>query len=158
MTNISDPSLEGDGIRFDFFRQLWNNETSDGKELEACVKEGRSSKITPPQIRLPDTVTFRLGQPLQWYFTSERAKKATILRKRKRNIKVENVEEVFLRKNRSAKKRALDSNDIVAYFIASGDTDHQERDASCNIEYFNQEALRKCRSYNTATLFIKFNF
>jgi hypothetical protein len=110
-----------------------------------------------------------LGQPLQWYFTSERSGQASILRKRKQNINVEKVEEVFLRKNKSANKGCLDSHSyIVAYFIASKECSRQkrsldpslERDShcvnndvdpedeegrgnTCDIEYFNEEGLRE---------------
>ena len=85
-------------------------------------------------------------------------------------MKVEKIEEVFWRKSTSANKGWLDSNDIVAYFIASrectsrnrnisdgtgrgrgddmtsdacGEDNEQAHDNACDIEYFNEQGLRK---------------
>ncbi len=164
--------MHGDGIRFDFFHHLWNKNKSKSKSKNEQNGTKLGSRIelsngteAAHQVRLPDTVIFRLGQPLQWYFTSERGKRASILRKRKRNVKVEHIEEVFLRKCKSKKKGPLDSTDIVAYFIASEECTHRNRQGTipsdhnncsspcensflkgengCDIEYFNEEGLRE---------------
>lgn len=165
------PSLHGDGIRFAFFHHLWNKNRNREKEYgngcRATHRKNESNVEASVQLRIPDTVIFRLGQPLQWYFTSERSGQASILRKRKQNVNVEKVEEVFLRKTKAANKGWLDShNDIVAYFIASKECSRQRQssdsnpEGECNyrnddedpedediqgnnIEYFNGEGLRK---------------
>ncbi len=172
MANLFAPSLQGDGIRFEFFHHLWSKNRSEDKER---IKLNGDKQVlnSDVQVRLPDTVIFRLGQPLEWYFTNKRGGHTSILKKRKRNVNVEKIEEVFLRKNRSTKKGRLDSkNDIIAYFIASGECSSRNRqisyskradchnldnnssevnthedemhDNSCDIEYFNEEGLRKC--------------
>ena len=169
MANLFAPSLHGDGIRFAFFHHLWskNRAEVEGNNNQSQTRNKKSNRSHLP-LRIPDTVIFRLGQPLQWYFTSERGNKVTILRKRKRNISVEKIEEEFLRKIKSANNGWLDpKNDIVAYFIAStecsvhnrqllpsttgtkgyeNDQEHVDKNAthkSCDIEYFNEEGLRK---------------
>ena len=72
---------------------------------------------------------FQFGQPLQWYFTSGRGgggrrgnrSSPTILRKRKQNLTVERIEEVFCGGGASSTGGAGDRSDVVAYFIASAD-------------------------------------
>jgi len=171
MVNLFAPSLQGDGIRFAFFHYLWSKNRGEDKEnVNRTNGKGRGSKSSI-QIRLPDTVIFRLGQPLQWYFTSTRGGRTSILQKRKQNVNVEKIEEVFVRKIRSTNKGRLDANnDIVAYFIASRECSSRNRQSSfgnkntnddtdgdseatgvddqthantCGIEYFNEEGLRK---------------
>ena len=73
-----------------------------------------------PILRVPDTVIFLFGQPHEWYFTSKNGgpdkNKTTILRKRRANLTVANIEEVFLSK---AASRGVGDDDVVAYFISS---------------------------------------
>jgi hypothetical protein len=118
-----DPFLQGDGIKISFFHYLWMKNRGHNKEYEkGCREEAppRKNSNCTPQLRLPDTVIFRLGRPWQWYFTSERGGHPSILRKRKQNLNVEKVQEIFLRKGRAANKGWLDShNDVIAYFISS---------------------------------------
>jgi hypothetical protein len=112
----------------------------------------------PTILRVPDTVVFLFGQPHQWYFTSNNGgpdrDKTTILRKRRSNLTLANIEEVFLNK-----AGEVGDDDVVAYFIgANGDNDaitaegHTSIDASSaavdnetlsSIEYFNKKSLRK---------------
>ena len=167
MPNLFAPSLQGDGVRFTFFDYLWNKNRGENKDNVSKANETRASALSSStQIRVPDTVIFRLGQPLQWYFTKERGGETSILRKRKKNVNVEKIEEVFLKKILSTKKGCLDpKNDIVAYFISSKECSSLNRqgsfddrttnegisdskvDTPCNntgdIEYFNKEGLRK---------------
>lgn len=124
MANIFTPSLEGDGINFTLFQHLWHKNRSEERKQSFSihnVKEKTSSSLKLNPIRLPDTVIFQLGQPLQWYFTSERGRQTIILRKRKQNVNIERIEEEFLRKSKVTNNGHLCQNDIVAYFIASSD-------------------------------------
>lgn len=168
MSNLFAPELPGDGIRFAFFHHLWSkNRGDDTNQKKGVEKKSTISKSPRVEVRLPDTVIFRLGQPLQWYFTSERGGRPLILRKRKKNINVEKIEEDFLRKLRKVRGQIDSSTDIVAYFIASNECSKRNRnisfgkegrngdnesqmsgrdqndDDTCDIEYFNEEALRK---------------
>ena len=94
------------------------------------------------QIRIPDTVLFQFGQALHWYFTSEKRKKATILRKRKSNVTVKKIEERFLSVFQA-------ENEIVAYFISKGEEKEENgaRDSEidkrgvASIEYFDKRGL-----------------
>ena len=148
--DVFDESLRGDGISFAFFHHLWNRNKGLDKKENA---ETTNSNVLENVIRLPDTVIFRLGQPLQWYFTSQRGGVVNILKKRKQNINVEKIEETFLRKTRcKSDKESFPTQKIIAYFIASPDgsntnttkeaEDHDWTE-TCDIEYFNEEGLRK---------------
>jgi len=104
-------------------------------------------------------VVFLFGQPHQWYFTSKNGgpnkDKTTILRKRKTNLTLANIEEVFLDKAASGTRRGeVGDDDVVAYFISSQESDGDEDavaeqnavvddDTSCSIEYFNRKSLRE---------------
>lgn len=94
-------------------------------------------------LRVPDTIVFLFGLPHQWYFTSKKGgqnqDQTMILRKRRRNITLENIEEVFLHK--SSSRGTVGDEDVVAYFIEQRDI--KKEDHSCNIEYFNPRTLRK---------------
>jgi len=105
----------------------------------------------PTILRVPDTVVFLFGQPHQWYFTSNNGgpdrDKTTILRKRRSNLTLANIEEVFLNK-----AGEVGEDDVVAYFIAITAEGHTSIDASSaaienetlsSIEYFNKKSLRK---------------
>ncbi|KAL7469141.1 hypothetical protein ACHAXS_009393 [Conticribra weissflogii] len=165
-------SLHGDGINFDFFNLLWiksNNQTTVSGDLRDHASNSLrgDSAQSRPILRVPDTVVFLFGQPHQWYFTSNNGgpdkSKTTILRKRRANLTVENIVDVFLSKAAS-KKNGNGSHDIVAYFITSsvnhmctneeiGENELLDsidpsshilgKEASCNIEYFNKTSLRE---------------
>ncbi len=126
MASIFKHSVQGDGINFAFFQLLWQKNRNEGrgngiKEIKERPEiSPRNSKRIP--LRLPDTVVFHLGQPMQWYFTSERGKLTTILRKRRKNVTIEKIEEVFLKKFRASNKGFLHhKDDVVAYFVASNE-------------------------------------
>ncbi len=116
---VTAASLEGDGLNIPFFQLLWN------KDNAASSSSTNTNTTPPPQppLRVPDTVVFQYGQPLHWYFTSRRGgkdgKTVTILRKRKQNVTIEKIEELFLKK--AATRGVLGEHDVVAYFIASAD-------------------------------------
>lgn len=149
-------ALHGDGINFAFFNLLWSKSDGGTKTKEVADRQGG---VKPAILRIPDTVVFLFGQPHQWYFTSKNGgpnkDKTTILRKRRGNLTLANIEEVFLTKSAS---RELGEDDVVAYFISSnGDGDGTEQlvnleagdaftndDAPpCTIEYLNQSALKE---------------
>ena len=150
MANLFTPSLEGDGIDFSFFHCLWNKNRNEGQN-DRLGRGSKSERGEDLALRLPDTVVFQLGQPLRWYFTSEREKQPLILRKRKQNLSAAKIEQEFLRKARLGRK-SLDQNDLVAYFIASDrksinpeskENDEVDDFKGCGIEYFNEEGFRK---------------
>jgi hypothetical protein len=64
-----------------------------------------------------------------------------ILRKRRTNLTLENIEEVFLDKANS--RGTVGDDDIVAYFIEQGQGGTESGDSCCNIEYFDPRSLRK---------------
>jgi hypothetical protein len=156
---MADPrALHGDGINFAFFNLLWSK-SDDGAmqvvEPSSAGQGGKAGKISSI-LRVPDTVVFLFGQPHEWYFTSKNGgphkNKTTILRKKRVNLTVANIEEVFLTKSAS---RDVGEDDVVAYFISSkGDGTEQlasldacnavaDDATSCNIEYLNKQALSK---------------
>jgi hypothetical protein len=146
MTNLQ--ALVGDGVNFAFFDLLWSK----------CPSDERSSQS--PILRVPDSVLFLFGLPHQWYFTSKNGgphkDKTTILRKRKANLTLQNIEEVFLTK--ASSRREVGDDEVVAYFISSktdanGDGGPNasldvcdaivDNDMACSIEYFDKKSLRK---------------
>ena len=124
---VTAASLEGDGLNIPLFQLLWNKDNAASALSSSNANAASSSTTTtpPPQppLRVPDTVVFQYGQPLHWYFTSRRGgkdgKTVTILRKRKQNVTIEKIEELFLKK--AATRGVLGDHDVVAYFIASAD-------------------------------------
>jgi hypothetical protein len=156
----ADPSsLHGDGINFAFFNLLWSKSDDGAREIVQTTSTGQQDSKpgkTSSILRLPDTVVFLFGQPHQWYFTSKNGgphkNKTTILRKKRVNLTLANIEEVFLSKTSSLE---LGEDDVVAYFISSkGDGMEQlasldacnavaDDASSCNIEYLNKQALSK---------------
>ena len=117
MAIVTPALLEGDGINASFFHLLWN------KDNASAASSSTTTAQPPPPLRIPDTVVFQYGQPLYWYFTSKRGgkdgKTVTILRKRKQNVTIEKIEELYLKK--AATRGVLGDHDVVAYFIASAD-------------------------------------
>lgn len=83
-------TIEGDGISELFFELLW---TKDALNFS-------------PLINIPDTVVFRFGQPVQWYFTGSNGR---IKRKNRQNLMNSKVEEVFTKQVEC---------DVVATFIS----------------------------------------
>jgi len=64
-----------------------------------------------------------------------------ILRKRRTNLTLENIEEVFL--DKASSRGTVGDDDIVAYFIEHGQGGTESGDSCCNIEYFDPRSLRK---------------
>ena len=61
-----------------------------------------------PSLWLPDTVVYKFGQPVHWYFTS--AADGKIKKKNKQNLVNVRIEETFNKRNIGC--------DIVAYYIS----------------------------------------
>ena len=81
-------NLEGDGIIDNLYHYLWAKDA-----LFNCGT----------YVLLPDTVIYKYGNPMFWYFTS---KNGTILRKSKSNVHSENIQNSFL--------KYVGNSDIVA--------------------------------------------
>ena len=154
----SDHALHGDGINVAFFHFLWSKREDGDRRSDPfdSVRGKGEEELKPTNLRVPDTVVFLFGQPHQWYFTSNNGgpdrNKSTILRKRRSNLTLANIEEVFINK-----AGELGEDDVVAYFIGTNDYDELEgRDnmpvssgediesgALSSIDYFNKKSLRK---------------
>lgn len=139
MVIVTPASLEGDGINASFFHLLWNKDNAPTSSSSMSTNTTTNTTAPPPPLRIPDTVVFQYGQPLHWYFTSKRGgkdgKTVTILRKRKQNVTIEKIEELFLKK--ASTRGVLGDHDVVAYFIASADCTsrfrrRQSDGGSCN--------------------------
>lgn len=126
-------ALAGDGINFSFFNLLWS-------------KSNNNDDSRAPLLRVPDTVIFLFGVANQWFFTSKNGgpnrDQTMILRKRRTNLTLENIEEVFLAK--ASSRGTVGDDDIVAYFIEQGRGDSESGQSCSNaIEYFSPRSLRK---------------
>lgn len=88
--SVSQYKLNDDGINEDFFKILWKKDE---------VNFG-------PSVNIPDTILYRYGQPVNWYFT---AQDGTIKRKKKLNLFNAKIEEAFM-------KNIL-GYDVIATFI-----------------------------------------
>ena len=123
-------TLHGDGINFSFFDLLWRKEDGEGEA----------------PLRVPDTVVFKGGLPINWFFTSKNGgsnrDQTMILRKRKTNLTLATIEEVFLDKA-SSSRGTVGDDDVVAYFIEQRGDDTAKDSCCCKIEYFNPRTLRK---------------
>ncbi len=161
----SDHALHGDGINFAFFNFLWSKR-EDGDRRKDPFDSGRrriqsgetkgEEELNTTNLRVPDTVVFLFGQPHHWYFTSNNGgpdkNKSTILRKRRSNLTLANIEEVFLNK-----AGEVGEDDVVAYFIGTNEYpelegrknihvssgEEIENGALSSIDYFNKKSLRK---------------
>ncbi|KAL7452816.1 hypothetical protein ACHAWC_004535 [Mediolabrus comicus] len=124
--------LHGDGVSFSFFQLLWSKE-----------KEKKNESEVP--MRIPDTVIFQFGVPNVWFFTSKNGgpnrDQTKIMRKRKTNLTIAHIEEVFL--DKASSRGTVGDDDVVAYFIEQrqGNTEQDDASSFCNIEYFNPRTL-----------------
>ena len=106
---MASSDLAGDGISLAFFDLLWKKAEDDS----SCLK-----------LRLPDTVLISHGVPSQYFFTSTKQCKdgnPVILRKRKQNVTLDNIFDLFCRKSSTGPQGKEIEHDVVAYFIASAD-------------------------------------
>lgn len=113
------------------------------ENLSTLVKDGISDELYKllwakdelnfgPSVNMPDTIIYKYGQPVTWYFTSVNGR---IKKKNKQNLLSAKIEEVF-------NKHVL-GYDVIAYFITM--TSEHERSANDSsptvIEYFDRAAL-----------------
>ncbi|GMH78962.1 hypothetical protein TrST_g4447 [Triparma strigata] len=106
-------TLHGDGVSDAFFQFLWQKD-----ELNFG-----------PTINLPDTVIYKFGQPVQWFFSGLDGK---VKRKHKQNLVNVRIEEAMTKK--------VIGSDIVAYYIAT-EIDDETNVKSTSIEYFDRDNL-----------------
>ncbi|CAM9723289.1 unnamed protein product, partial [Chrysoparadoxa australica] len=114
-------SVEGDGVCEYLYQYLWS-------------KDNTSSS---PRISVPDTVVYKFGQAVHWYFTSV---DGHLKKKLKNNIVNTRIEEAMTKRSLGAKAQ------IVAYYISWDDssTDFQiENKTGTTIEYFDHEGLHE---------------
>jgi hypothetical protein len=120
MAQSSTIDLNCDGISLDFFNLLWTKD-----ELNFG-----------PSVNIPDTVVFRFGKPVSWYFT---AKNGKIKKKNRQNLMNARVEECFL--------KHLLGYDVIATYISMPVDNHElEADAvvtekNPTIEFFDRKGL-----------------
>jgi hypothetical protein len=84
-------TLNKDGISDELFKLLW----------------AKDEMNFSPQINIPDTIIYRYGQPVSWYFT---AMNGHIKKKNKHNLVSSKIEEVF--------NNHMMGYDVIAYFIS----------------------------------------
>lgn len=113
--------LEGDGIGDALFELLW----------------AKDALNFSPQINIPDTVVFRFGQPIQWYFTASNGR---IKKKNKSNLLNSKVEEEF--------NKVVLGYDVIATFTTIPmETKRNEHDTSPivahvpRVEYLDKNGL-----------------
>ena len=121
MTEEKFLSLGKDGISEELYRLLWTKD-----ELNYG-----------PPMNIPDTIVYKFGQPVSWYFTSISGK---VKKKNKGNLISAKIEEAF-------NKQVL-GYDVLAQFISIPSERESEStvelDAHANvIEYFDRNALNK---------------
>ena len=109
-------TLHGDGVSDSLFHHLWmKDELSFG-----------------PSLQVPDTIIYKFGQPVHWYFTGADGK---VKRKHKQNLVSVRIEEAMTKK--------IVGSDIVAYYISTngdGSTDSAGA-GDTEIEYFDRDGL-----------------
>ena len=109
-------SLTRDGISEELFKLLWAKD-----ELNFS-----------PTINIPDTILYKYGQPVTWYFTSTDGR---IKRKNKHNLVSAKIEQAF--------NKHILGYDVIAYFISMpSELDmHRHHEIPTVIEYFDRTAL-----------------
>tara|TARA_B110000305_G_C19191866_1_gene516969 strand:+ start:108 stop:836 length:729 start_codon:yes stop_codon:yes gene_type:complete len=108
-------SLQGDGINDSLFHNIWQKD-----ELNFG-----------PSINIPDSIVYKFGQPVCWYFTGVDGK---IKRKHKQTLVNVRIEEAMTKK--------VIGSDIVAHYISTDPKeDGKEGEEETTIEYFDREGL-----------------
>lgn len=121
MENNAPKPLEVDGISEEFFNLLWSKD-----ELNFG-----------PSINIPDTVIFKYGQPVTWYFTASNGK---IKKKNRNNLLNARIEDAFT-------KNVL-GYDVIATFVSFGNnmqsTDvNQDATVRNTIEFLDRKEFQK---------------
>lgn len=97
-------SLEGDGVSEQLYEFIW-------------CKDEVSFR---PTINIPDTIVYKFGQPVSWYFTGVDGK---VKKKFKTNIINAKIEEAFVKASVGA--------DVVAYYISWTSNTSKYQDGQC---------------------------
>ena len=108
------PSLTNDGISDEFFELLWSKD-----ELNFG-----------PSINIPDTIVFRYGQPMTWYFTAHNGR---IKKKNRANLISARIDEAFT-------KHIL-GYDVIASFISVPVFDGESTNHTTTIEFLDKDGL-----------------
>ena len=82
-----------------------------------------------PSLRMPDTIVYKFGQPVHWYFTSVSGK---LKKKNKQNLANVRIEEVFNKRN----------SELVAYYMSEMAVQGR-REKVTAIEYFDRRGLHE---------------
>lgn len=109
--------LEGDGLCELFYNLLWTKETVY-EDAFTCF--------------LPDTVVFKNGNIIAWYFSDE---KGNILRKKEANLEIENVRQVFYRKR--------SKYDVIALYLTETAEESAKYSGEMAIEYLTEDTFEK---------------
>lgn len=112
--NAAATALSGDGVSEYLFNLLWSKD-----ELNFC-----------PGINIPDTIMFKYGQPVQWYFTASNGK---IKKKSKHKLMNARIEEEF--------NKHILGYDVVATFINV--VVDKEGNRKSTIQFFDRRALNE---------------
>jgi hypothetical protein len=115
--------LVGDGISEDFFNYIWmKDELGFG-----------------PSVNVPDTIVYKYGQPIVWFFTS--AASGKVKKKNKSNLISGKIEDAFTRN--------ISGYDVIATFVSAaptGDTFEGENDgkgSNKNMEFLDREGFHE---------------
>lgn len=93
--------IEGDGVIEDIYYLLWRKDSPFNEKLN---------------LRIPDTIIFRKGRPMAWYFTNN---DGVVLRKKPSSLTYPEIQKKFT--------RGVTEGDIVGYFININDEKKLER-------------------------------
>lgn len=108
-------SIHGDGISDHFFELVWSKD-----ELNFG-----------PSLNIPDTVVYRFGKPLHWYFTGVDGK---VKKKTRQNLVNVRIEEAFTR-------RVLGCDLVASYMEMTEEGKPSSDGASAHIEFFDRKGL-----------------
>lgn len=87
--------IEGDGIIEDLYYLLWRKDSPYKEKLN---------------LRIPDTIVFRKGRPMSWYFTNSQG---AVLKKKEPSLNYEEIKKKFV--------KGVSEGEIVAVFININD-------------------------------------
>ena len=82
-----------------------------------------------PSLRMPDTIVYKFGQPVHWYFTSVSGK---LKKKNKQNLANVRIEEVFNKRN----------SELVAYYMSEMAVQGR-REKVTAIQYFDRRGMHE---------------
>lgn len=113
-------SLEGDGVSEHLYELIW-------------CKDELSFR---PIINVPDTIVYKFGQPVSWYFTGVDGK---VKKKFKTNIINAKIEEAFIKANVGS--------DVVAYYISWTSGVAKYRDGEYFVALYSRPCSKSLDSY-----------